>query len=31
MLREKMIHAKKEEGEKIKAKHDESKRFLCKL
>ena len=28
--REKMIHAKKENGEKIKVKHDENKKFLCK-
>jgi hypothetical protein len=28
--REKIVHAKKEEGEKIKMRYDESKMFLCK-
>jgi hypothetical protein len=28
--REKMVHAKKEEGERIKLRHDERKKFLCK-
>jgi hypothetical protein len=25
-----MVHAKKEKGEKIKVRHDERKKFLCK-
>jgi hypothetical protein len=28
--REKVVRAKKEEGEEIKVRHDESKKFLCK-
>jgi carbon monoxide dehydrogenase subunit G len=27
---EKMVHAKQEEGEKIKVRHDKIKKFLCK-
>jgi hypothetical protein len=26
-----VVHAKKEEGEKIKVRHDENKKFLCKV
>ena len=29
--REKVVHAKKEEGERIKVRHDERKMFLYKL
>ena len=28
--REKVVHAKKEEGEKIKVRHDENRKFLYK-
>jgi hypothetical protein len=28
--REKVVHAKKEEGEEIKVRYDERKKFLCK-
>jgi hypothetical protein len=28
--REKVVHAKKEDGEEIKVKYDERKKFLCK-
>jgi ribosomal protein L25 (general stress protein Ctc) len=30
LRREKVIYAKKEEGEEIKVRHDECKKFLCK-
>ena len=28
--REKVVHAKKEEGEKIKVRYDKRKKFICK-
>jgi hypothetical protein len=31
LRREKVVHAKKDEGEKIKVRHDENKKFLCKV
>ena len=31
LVRKKVVHAKNEEGEEIKVKHNEKKRFLYKL